>query len=286
MTKLNKAIGFIRLIRPVNCVLMGVGVFVGSILAGSGVILQQILSITLGFLTGFMLTGSTMAINDYYDREIDAVNEPNRPIPTGLIKPSEALFFGLMLAALGFLTAAITNLQCLFLASLSWAIFVLYTTKGKKMGFIGNVMVSMCISIPFIYGSFVIERIFTPASCIFVVIVFLSNTGREIAKGIVDLKGDKSNEIQTIAVKFGETKAAAVSAGFYLTAISLTPLPWFLGLVSFWFVPLAIITDIGLASVAIVLLSRPSRETVRKIKNQNLFWFFIGLLAFMAGTIP
>ena len=265
---------------------MGVGVVVGSILTGSGLVMEQIFSLTLGFLTGFLLTGSTMAINDFFDRGIDAVNEPNRPIPAGLIMPLEALFFGLMLSVIGFLTAAITNSQCLILASLAWVIFMVYTTKGKKMGFIGNIMVSMCISIPFIYGSFVIERIFAPASCVFVAIVFLSNTGREIAKGIVDLKGDRSNKIQTIAVKFGETKAAAASAAFYLTAISLTPLPWFLGLVSFWFVPLAIVTDIGLASAAIVLLSRPSREKVRKIKNQNLIWFFIGLLAFMAGTIP
>ena len=34
-------------------------------------------------MSGPLLTGYTQTINDYYDREIDAINEPNRPIPSG-----------------------------------------------------------------------------------------------------------------------------------------------------------------------------------------------------------
>ena len=34
-------------------------------------------------MSGPMLTGYTQTINDYFDREIDAINEPNRPIPSG-----------------------------------------------------------------------------------------------------------------------------------------------------------------------------------------------------------
>ena len=34
-------------------------------------------------MSGPLLTGYTQTINDYYDREIDAINEPYRPIPSG-----------------------------------------------------------------------------------------------------------------------------------------------------------------------------------------------------------
>ena len=34
-------------------------------------------------MSGPFLTGYTQTINDYYDREIDAINEPDRPIPSG-----------------------------------------------------------------------------------------------------------------------------------------------------------------------------------------------------------
>lgn len=39
-------------------------------------------------MSGPFLTGYTQTINDYYDREIDAINEPSRPIPSGLPSPS------------------------------------------------------------------------------------------------------------------------------------------------------------------------------------------------------
>ena len=35
-------------------------------------------------MSGPLLTGYTQTINDYYDRDIDAINEPNRPIPSGI----------------------------------------------------------------------------------------------------------------------------------------------------------------------------------------------------------
>ena len=40
-------------------------------------------------LSGPLLTGYTQTMNDWYDRDIDAINEPYRPIPSGKIKPGE-----------------------------------------------------------------------------------------------------------------------------------------------------------------------------------------------------
>ena len=38
-------------------------------------------------MSGPLLTGYTQTINDYYDKEIDAINEPYRPIPSGFVSP-------------------------------------------------------------------------------------------------------------------------------------------------------------------------------------------------------
>jgi chlorophyll synthase len=43
-------------------------------------------------LAGPFLTGYTQTINDWYDRELDAVNEPYRPIPSGAISEGEVIF--------------------------------------------------------------------------------------------------------------------------------------------------------------------------------------------------
>ena len=89
---MNKLNGFIHLMRPVNCLMMGFAVsrwrsscllpILGSL---------NWLNILFGFLTGFTFCAAAMVINDYYDRKIDAINEPQRPIPSGTVKPNEAL---------------------------------------------------------------------------------------------------------------------------------------------------------------------------------------------------
>ena len=113
---------------------------------------------------------------------------------------------------------------------------------------------------------------------------FLSNTGREITKGIVDVKGDKAQGMKTLAVRYGDRNAAAVAVLFYVSAVSLTPLPWILRLVSFWFIPFVLVTDAGLIGSSFLLLRDYSRENARKIKNLVLLWFIIGLLAFVFGA--
>lgn len=43
------------------------------------------------FLSGPILTGYTQTLNDWEDREIDAINEPYRPIPSGAISEGEVI---------------------------------------------------------------------------------------------------------------------------------------------------------------------------------------------------
>ncbi|MEM2093550.1 MAG: UbiA family prenyltransferase, partial [Candidatus Bathyarchaeia archaeon] len=88
---MEKIKGFLRMVRPINCAMMGFAVLVGALLTNSQALWISWRNITFGFLTGFLLTAASMVVNDYYDREIDAINEPTRPIPSGLIKPEEAL---------------------------------------------------------------------------------------------------------------------------------------------------------------------------------------------------
>jgi geranylgeranylglycerol-phosphate geranylgeranyltransferase len=263
---------------------MGFAVLVGAALSSKATLVQQFPNLLLGFSTGFFLTGASMVINDYYDREIDAVNEPARPIPSGAVSPREASVFALSLTLAGFLTALLTNWRSLAVAIAAWMVFALYTTKGKRMGFLGNLLVSICIVVPFLYGGFVVGEGLIPRTSVFAAIAFLSNTGREVTKGIVDVAGDKENRIGTVAVLYGERRAAMLAAVLYLSAVLFTPLPWCWGVVSFWFLPFVLLTDLGLVLASVLLVMNPSRENARRIKNRNLVWFFAGLVAFIAGA--
>lgn len=282
---MNKLGGFIRLMRPVNCIMMGFAVLVGAVLASSQVGSLNWLNILFGFLTGFTFCAAAMVINDYYDRTIDAINEPQRPIPSGTVKPTEALAFVFVLSAIGFVFAFLVSVLCFTVAAASLAITATYITVGKRSGLPGNFLVSICVAIPFIYGSITAVGFVGLNVVLFALLAFLSNTGREITKGIVDVKGDSAEVVKTLAVRYGEKKAAIVAAVFYFSAVTLTPIPLGFGLVSLWFVPFVLVTDFGLAACSVLLLRDYSRENSRKIKKLVLVLFITGMLAYVFGSI-
>ena len=163
-------------------------------------------------------------------------------------------------------------------------ISITYITKGKGTGLPGNFLVSATVVIPFVYGGLTVGQLET-STLLFVAIVFLSNTGREITKGIVDVEGDKSHNIKTIAVTYGERSAAIVASVFSLLAVILSVLPWMWELVSVWFLPPVILTDLGLIISSFMLLQDYSRPNAKKIKNLSLVWFVTGLMSFILGTL-
>lgn len=282
---MSKIRGLVQLIRPINCLMMGFAVFVGVILAHPTLLTSFFLNILFGFSTGFFLTAAAMIINDYYDRKIDAVNEPSRPIPMGLISTNEALILFLLVSLVGFIFAILTSVLCLLVSIISWVIVVAYVTVGKRTGLPGNFLVSICVAIPFIYGSIIVFDEIVSSVLIFVFMAFLSNTGREITKGIVDVEGDKKEGVKTIAVRYGSKIAAIIAVLFYVLAVLLTPIPLVLGFVSLWFIPFIIITNGAFLVSSIFLLNDYSRDNARKIKNIILLCFSLGLSSFLIGVL-
>ena len=285
MNGVGKVKGFVRLMRPVNCIVMGFAVFVGVVLAGQNLSGIGWLDVFFGFLTGFTLTAAAMAVNDYYDRKIDAINEPSRSIPSGLVSSSQALVLAASLSVIGFVFAVLVSALCLAVALVSWGFVTTYVTIGKRSGLPGNFLVSACVATPFVYGSILARDFVALNVWFFVLMAFLANTGREITKGIVDTAGDRAENVKTLAVRYGEKASAMFAVVFYIAAVALTPLPLILGLVSLWFVPFVLVIDVGLVVSSILLLVNHSRERARMIKNVVLLLFIFGLLAFILGIL-
>lgn len=282
---MSKTAGFTQLIRPINSFMMGVATVIGEIIAIREV--PNTTSILLGFITAFFLTAASMIVNDYYDRKVDAINVPDRPLPSGLISPNEALIFSIILTIIGLTSAGVTNLQCLLTAIVGFGASFGYNTKGKETGLPGNLIVSACVSLPFIYGGFVVST-FDPISTstiIFSIMAFLSNTGREITKGIVDVEGDRLRNIKTIAITLGSRQAALISVLFYLSAIVLSIIPWILSSVTWLYLPIVLISDAGFIYSSISLLRNSSRENSMRVKNLILIWMMLGLVAFVIGGL-
>jgi len=260
---------------------MSFAVLVGVSLAGISVV--HWMNLVYGVVTAFTLTGASMAVNDYYDFDIDKINEPLRPIPSGDVSMRAALLLTGFLTVVGLIGALAISVYCLLFAFAAWVIMMAYSTVGKRRGFAGNLLVSACVAAPFLYGSLVAVNLIKVNILLFASMAFLSNTGREIAKGIVDVQCDSLNKIKTLAVSFGERKAAYAAAGFFILAVCLSPLPLIFNLVSIWFVPFVLVTDVGLVWCSASLIRNPSRENARQIKKLVLFLFVFGLLSFIFG---
>ena len=274
---------YLEIMRPVNSVMLGVAIIIGAFITGGMQILSDRWSLVFAFLTGFTMSGAAMAINDYYDREIDAINEPQRAIPSGRISPRSAVVFTGFLSVIGLASSYMISMEALLIAVLAWIVMMTYSVWGKKTGFLGNLMVSISVALPFMYGGVMTGSL--AASLSFSGIAFLANTGREITKGIVDVDGDRKEGVRTIAVTSGENNAAMIASLFFLSAVLVSIYPITSQIVSFWYIPFVAITDLGLIYSSYQVISDPTRETSRQVKTRILYLMLVGLIGFAAGSL-
>ena len=278
---MGRASGFVEIIRPINCIMMGFAVIVGCIIAGGfDSIIRYAGKVALGFSTGFLLCAASMVLNDYFDREIDRYNAPHRPIPSGRVKPGEAVVYSILLAALGLVSAAFINFECLAIAASTYAVSVLYSSVGKKTGLPGNLMVSYTVMIPLPFAGALLGQL-SLKLFIFSLIIFLANTGREITKGITDVVGDRVKGVKTLAVLFGSKTASLCAFLFYAVSVLLSPLPYILGMAGKLYLALVLVVDAIIIDQAIRLVKKPSKETAFIVKKRILYAMLLGLIAFM-----
>jgi len=280
---MDKLGSLVEIVRPVNSVMLGLAIIVGAAVTGGASILGSPLTLVLSFVTGFCMTGAAMTINDYYDREIDAVNEPGRPIPSGRVTPGEAVALAAALSVVGLGASYMISLNTTLVAAFSWVVMMLYSAWGKRTGFPGNLMVSACISLPFIFGGLITGSMYP--SLYFSLMAFLSNTGREVTKGIVDVEGDSGAGVNTVAVSKGPRTASVVASAFYVAAAISSIIPYAFRLVSAWYLPFVAVTDLGLLYSAYGLITEPTRENSRAVKNRVLYLMLVGLVGFAAGSL-
>lgn len=261
--------------------MIGLGVVIGEAI-GLGK-LPGLAEAVFGFLTASSMMAGTMVANDVYDVEIDRVNSPERPIPSGLVKARSALGLAIILSAASIGFAALLGPWTLLTALLALALMIFYNTRGKKTGLIGNAVVSFNVALPFFYGGLAVNSI-RPLLFIFSIIAFLANFAREIAKGIADVKGDSLRQVHTLAVVRGPRVAAIASGALFMIAVLLSFIPPLLPeRVSWLYFPPVIIADLGFLYSSYRLAKNQTPENVRTVKGHVLVWMLLGLVGFLLG---
>ena len=206
-----------EILRPFNCMMAAAAAIIGLTIAAG----LEPGATALIFLAVFLITGAGNTINDYYDREIDAINRPKRPIPSGRISAKKALNYSLALFVAGCLFAGLVNQICLVVAAFNSALLFLYARNLKATPLVGNVCVAFLTGSAFLFGGAAAGTAGLLANRIPFLLSFLVSISREIAKDIEDMAGDKAGGARTLPILAGERAAAALAAAFALAAVVL-----------------------------------------------------------------
>jgi geranylgeranylglycerol-phosphate geranylgeranyltransferase len=274
---------YLLLIRPLNSIMMGLAVIIGEVtILGT---FPKIEEIIFGFFIGFFLTAFSMVLNDIMDIEIDRINVPNRPLPSGRISINSAKLYSIILAIIGILLAFYFSIYAIIIAFSSLIVSILYNTKAKKTGLLGNIMVAYCVAIPFLFGAIITSNSINMKILTFFMLAFLSTIGREIIKGIADIKGDKIKNIKTLALSYGTKKAAIIASLFYISAIMLSILPIIVKEVGLFYLFTIIFVDLGLIYCSIKILISQERAIAIDVKNKTLIFMLLALLAFLIDSL-
>ena len=275
---------YLTLVRVPNCLMIGLAVIVGETIAlGS---LPPLSNALFGFLTASLLLAGTMVLNDIQDIQIDRVNTPNRPLPSGKIGVREAYALSLVLSSLAIIFSAFLGVFTLLTALVALALMAYYNTRGKKTGLLGNAVVSFNVALPFFFGGLAVDNL-RPLLFIFFLLAFLANMAREIAKGIADVAGDSAKGVRTIAVAMGTSSAARMTAALFAIAVLLSfTAPLFDHKVSPFYYPGVAAADLGFLYSSYRLIRDQTPKTVRAVKTQVLFWMLLGLVGFLMGGSP
>src|SRR5881398_3948973 len=239
-----------------------------------------------GFLTAFLLLAGTMVFNDIQDVQVDRVNSPDRPIPSGKVTIREAYGLSIVLSALALISSLVLGILTFLTALVALALMAYYNTRGKKTGLLGNVVVSFNVALPFFFGGLAVDNL-RPLLFIFFLLAFLANMAREIAKGIADVAGDSAKGVRTVAVAMGTSSAAQMTAALFAIAVLLSfTAPLFDHKVSPFYYPGVAVADLGFLYSSYRLIRDQTPKTVRAVKTQVLFWMLLGLVGFLMGGSP
>jgi chlorophyll synthase len=210
----------LQLMKPITWIPLIWGVVCGAASSGGYTWTGESIlkAATCMLLSGPLLAGYTQTINDFYDRDLDAINEPYRPIPSGAISIPQVvtqililLFAGIGIAYLLDLWAGHSFLVITCLAVFGSFISYIYSApplKLKKNGWLGNYALGASyIALPWWAG----HALFGTLNWTIVVLTLvysLAGLGIAVVNDFKSVEGDRQLGLQSLPVMFGINTAA------------------------------------------------------------------------------
>jgi geranylgeranylglycerol-phosphate geranylgeranyltransferase len=272
----------IKLLRPLNVFTSGLAMVIGSGILGT---LNNTGTLLLVMAVVMCFAGAANALNDVVDYEIDKINRPMRPLPSGFVKKRTALFISILLFSMG-------TLACLELSEAAKVIgiviampfMVLYSKYLKGMPLIGNMIVAFILGLSFLFCGAAFNNM--SPMWIPMILAFGLTLVRELVKDIADMEGDQSAGLKTFPITVGIEKSIQLSI-FLSACIGVGAfIPYLYGTYGIWYGILLILgVEIPLCVVVVSLLNNPGISSATHGARILKFSTLIGLIAIYVGTL-
>ncbi|MBU6377609.1 MAG: chlorophyll synthase ChlG [Gammaproteobacteria bacterium] len=174
-------------------------------------------------LAGPLICGTSQAVNDWFDRHVDAINEPRRPIPSGRMPGHWGLYIAVAWTAVSLLVAASLG-RWVFAASLlgmalAWA-YSAPPLRLKRNGWWGNSAVAICYEgVPWLTAAVVMTGVLPRAEIVWLALLYsVGAHGIMTLNDFKSVQGDRRMGVGSLPVRLGVENAARVACGVMVAA--------------------------------------------------------------------
>ena len=276
---------YVEILRPGNAMMGAIAIILIAIIDRS-----LNLPIILAMLAVFFETAAGNVINDYFDYQIDLINKPERPIPSGRISLKNGRNYGYLLFLLGticgFLISYLTNNWIPFIIVLIADVALyLYAYKLKSTPLIGNLTVGFMTGFGFVFGGFTLNNPTIISTSIFLgFFAFVMTTARELVKDIEDMEGDKSEGAKTLPILYGEKLTSFLAFILIVIDCALCPLLYYYNVFGFYYLIVIAIAVILFIYSAALIIRNQDRITAGKVSKYLKIGMLIAFVSFIFGT--
>ena len=232
-------------------------------------------------LAGPIVCGMSQAANDWCDRHVDAINEPDRPIPSGRIPGRWGLYIALIMtvvgATLGYQLGPWGFGATILAIAAAWA-YSAEPVRAKKSGWWGPGLCGMAYeTLPWITGAAVLSAGAPSAEIIIIAVLYgLGAHGIMTLNDFKAIEGDRATGLRSLPVTLGPDRAARVACW-----IMAVPQVVVIALLTYWDKPFH---ALGVFAMLVVQLAA-MRVLLRDPEGKTPWYQGMGILFYISGMM-
>jgi chlorophyll synthase len=189
----------------------------GVVSSGYDGSLERLPLVIVGILlAGPLVCGTSQAVNDWFDRHVDAINEPNRPIPSGRIPGRLGLVIAVVWSILSLAVSTFLGIWGVIATvvglALAWA-YSMPPVRLKKNGWYGNAAVGACYEgLPWFTGALVMSAALPGHEILAMAALYsIGAHGIMTLNDFKSIEGDIKLGIRSLPVQLGPDRAARLA---------------------------------------------------------------------------